>query len=92
MYVFKKNSVKGKTFFFPTHDALTLIKSTEEEMKHFGGDKKVGTFHCLSCTNSISTSDSVVGYKALCNDSLSGFLNQQIKVFTLNSFSLYRTM
>lgn len=40
-FVFFK-SVKGKTFFFFAHEALTLIKSTEEEMKHFGGDKKSG--------------------------------------------------
>lgn len=33
---------KGENFFFFAHEALTLIKSTEEEMKHFGGDKKSG--------------------------------------------------
>lgn len=33
---------KGENFFFSAHEALTLIKSTEEEMKQFGWNKKSG--------------------------------------------------
>lgn len=50
--MFKKKKIsKGENFFFSAHEALTLIKSTEEEMKHFGGDKKkwvhFTAFHAL---------------------------------------------